>query len=80
MSNKIPKGTTSIDVYYNECYNFDFKELGIDIEQVDTWYVKYNKLHITYKNGTQEEYDNTNEYDVDYSNPDSIEYNSYHFQ
>ena len=72
---EIPKGTKSIDVYYNECANFDFKELGIDIDQIYNWYVKYNRLHITYKNGTQEEYDNTHEYDVDYSNPDSIEYN-----
>ena len=72
---KIPKYTHSIEAYYNECIQFDLEQLEIDVEQVDSFCIRHCKLEITYKDGTKAEYDNTSEFDVDYTTPDNIEFN-----
>ena len=75
MNDKIPFGKTSICAYYSECREFNLDELGIDAEQVDSFCIRHCKLEITYKDGTKAEYDDTSEFDVDYSTPDNIEFN-----
>jgi len=74
MINKIPEGTTNISAYYSESHEYDLQQLGIDIEQVDSFLIRHFKLEITYKDGTKAEYDATNEYDVDYTTPHEIEF------
>jgi hypothetical protein len=72
MDNKIPKYTHSIEAYYSECISFDLEDLEIDIGSVDDWYIKYQILHVTFKNGTQAEYSCTHNYDTDCKHPDSL--------
>ncbi len=69
---EIPKDTHSIEAYYSECISFDLEELGIDIGSVDDWYIKYQILHVTFKNGTQAEYSSTHTYDMDCKRPESL--------
>jgi coenzyme F420-reducing hydrogenase beta subunit len=74
MINKIPKGTTNISAYYSVRDVYDLQQLGIDIEQVDSFLIRHLKLEITYKDGTKAEYDTTSEYDTDYTTPHEIEF------
>tara|TARA_R100001230_G_C5500576_1_gene44732 strand:+ start:266 stop:526 length:261 start_codon:yes stop_codon:yes gene_type:complete len=72
MMSKIPKDTQSIEAYYSDCISFNLEELGIDIGSVDDWYIKYQILHVTFKDGTQAIYNSTHEYEIDCKRPDSL--------
>tara|TARA_R100001224_G_scaffold79095_1_gene49299 strand:- start:474 stop:740 length:267 start_codon:yes stop_codon:yes gene_type:complete len=72
MDNEIPKDTHSIEAYYSECISFDLYELEIDIGSVSEWYIKYQILHVTFKDGTQAEYSCTHNYDTDFKRADSL--------
>ena len=72
MDNKIPKYTHSIEAYYNECIQFDLEQLEIDVEMVSDWYIKYQRLYVTYNDGTLAEYDATHFYEMDYKRPDEM--------
>jgi len=60
-----------LECIYSAPINFDLEELKINWEKVDDHYIKYGTLHITYKDGTTQEYEGDMG-DADYKWADTV--------
>lgn len=57
MENKINNKPRYLECLYSVPLTFDLKELKIDWEKVEDYYIKYTTLYIEFKDGTTEEHE-----------------------
>jgi hypothetical protein len=62
-----------IQANYTQTIEFDLEELGIDWDKVEDYSIRYSELNILYKDGTEETFQSTNDYEVDWKWADSEE-------
>jgi len=55
-----------IQAHYTQTIEFDLDDLGIDWDKVEDYSIRYSELNILYKDGTEESYESTTEYDIDW--------------
>jgi hypothetical protein len=55
-----------IQANYTQTIEFDLDDLGIDWDKVEDYSIRYSELNILYKDGTEETYQATIEYDIDW--------------
>ena len=60
-----------VRTYYSKCLEFevDWKELGIDYDDVEEMYLKYATLYICLKDGGEVEINDYHEYEIDWKYP-----------
>ena len=55
-----------IQATYHQTIEFDLEELGIDLDKVEHYQIKYSELDIDYKDGTQQTFSSTTDYEIDW--------------
>jgi hypothetical protein len=60
-----------IQANYAQTIEFDLDELGIDWDKVKDYSIRYSELNILYKDGTEETFQSTKDFEVDWSRADS---------
>ena len=55
-----------IQADYIQTIEFDLEDLGIDWDKVEDYSIRYSRLNILYKDGTEESHESTNDYDIDW--------------
>ena len=68
MSNKKPE---YIEAIYSQALIFDLEDLEIDWDNVKDYWIKYATLYVEYKNGNIEDYECTDEPEIDWKYPTS---------
>jgi len=54
-----------INAIFGMSVEFDLEELNIDWEEVEDYYIKWMVLHVSFKDGSNQDYKPTNEGELD---------------